>query len=223
MNTKPCTILFTIAPLVLFAFFALTPLTHAATVRADQAFVLQWDYTNPATNRVAYYIVYEIVSGVNRLAVRTIGLEQQVPITPRPVGTHVYVATAVNDSGLESEPSQPVTVIVTPLETPPGPGVVTNLTGVRAGDNLTLTWTARPASEAVTFYTIYQSLNGVAVSSTTTSGVTLTINNLAVGLHSFQVAARNATGEGPRSTAYLVDVTPTLALPGAPVNLRKAP
>lgn len=222
MNTvKPYTILFTLAPLVLFAYFALTPLSYGATVRADQAFTFVWDAgAGPAAT---HYIVYETVAGQNRLAVRTVGAELQAPISPRPVGTHIYVVTAVNSSG-ESEPSLPVTVIVTPVDTPQGPGTVTNLTGVFAGGNVTLTWDARPASEAVTSYSVYESLNGVTVGSTTTSGITLTKNNLAVGVHLYQVAARNTTGEGPRSTAFTVNVSPPpLAEPGAPLNLRKAP
>lgn len=218
---------FTLAPLLLFAFFALTLTAHGATVRANEAFALTWTpgVGPPAT----HYVVYEIVGGVERFAERTVGTELQVPITPRPIGSHTYVVRAVNGGGA-SDPSQPLSIIVAtdpvpvPDPVPVIPGPVTSLGGVLAGSNVTLTWDARPASEGVSAYAIYESLNGVPVGSSSTTGTTFTKANLAQGVHSFQVSARNAAGAGSRGAVFNVNVgPPPTEEPGAPLNLRKAP
>lgn len=68
-----------------------------------------------------------------------------------------------------------------------------------------LSWTANPENEAVTGYNIYQDGVLAGVSPTTE----FLIQNLASGQHTFEVAAVNLWGEGPKSDPISTPGTPS--------------
>lgn len=82
---------------------------------------------------------------------------------------------------------------------------------------LTLTWDNNPASENITGYSVWASLNG----GTTNRLMTVATNSavlpaLASGTYTFLVSATNALAESPKS----VPITQFLGAPGTPVNFK---
>lgn len=106
--------------------------------------------------------------------------------------TNAQIATAIEtlvwNAGLETRPDPTV----------PGQVALPSISG--SGDSRTVSWLA-PASNgsSITDYVIR--LNGAVVSDGIGTGLSYTATGLADGPHSVTVAAVNAVGEGPQSTA----------------------
>jgi hypothetical protein len=86
--------------------------------------------------------------------------------------------------------------------------------------SVTLTWTARPASENVQFYVVSESLTpGRAIVVITTTN-TYTIHNVANGEHFYFVSGLNSFGEGIPTLPFRVNIfAQPFGSPGIPANL----
>jgi parallel beta-helix repeat protein len=140
-------------------------------------------------------------------------------ITPAVSGAAQVIAQEFSGGLWVTVASEPITVSgnAPPPPPPPPPAVVpdapTHLAGVTGSGQVALSWSApaQNGGSAVTGYVVYK--NGVSVA--TPTGTSQTVTSLTNGTaYSFQVAAVNAVGEGPKSAA--ITVTPQASQVGTP-------
>ena len=170
--------------------------TGLTAVAGNAQVTLNW--TAPAStggSTIDYYIIYQ----------DTIDVAHQTTLTKKIAGLtngHSYSFTIAAHTPIGTG-SQCAAVSSTPFTVPGSP---TGLTAVAANAQVTLNWTA-PAFNggmAIDYYLIYQ--GGVALTAHFT-GSTTTITGLTNGQsYTFNVAAHNAAGAGPNSSA--VNATP---------------
>lgn len=126
----------------------------------DEDLTLSWAYPTTTVaipdNIVAFRVYRRTPEGRERLApgrvlLRRVAKQQQSVTVPVPAyGTHTFVVTAVDITGQESPPSDPVRYTVTD-ETPPGPpsGVRVQPTGPAEA---TVTWAIAPEPDAAGYH-----------------------------------------------------------------------
>jgi titin len=158
------------------------------------------DGGSPITN----YRVTPYVGGVAQTPVVTGSTATSYTVTGLTDGTsYTFTVAAANASayGAESDPSNAVTPAPPTL-----PGAPTGVTGSPRDSGVALTWTA-PASDggsAITNYRVTPYINGAAQASVLTGSAAtgFTVTGLTNGTsYTFTVAAINAIGTGPNSSA----------------------
>jgi hypothetical protein len=199
--------------------------TSVVGTASDAQVALTW--TAPATNGGAisdYTIQYSSDSGATWTTFSdTVSATASVTVTGLTNGTaYVFRVAATNPAGLGAYSTSSA------ARTPVGaPGVPTNVAGVAASAQVSLTWTA-PVSNggsAITDYIIQYSSNSGSTWTTFADTVSTTTSVTVTGLtngtsYVFHVAAKNAAGTGSYSTnsSSLIPFT----LPNAPTSVSAA-
>jgi predicted phage tail protein len=141
--------------------------------------------------------------------------------------TYYFTVDAVNAAQLHSARSAEASA--TPVSPATAPGAPSGLTATAGNAQVSLSWTA-PASDGGAKITGYDVYEGTTASVKTTApvassnGTSLTVKNLANGTtYYFKVAAVNAVGVGPASSAASATPAATVTKPGPPTELTATP
>jgi titin len=161
-----------------------------------------------------------------------IGATAQTPITTGNANTSfnvtgltngtAYTFTVAATNAIGTGPDSTASAAVTPV-VQTAPGAPTAVTGTAGNASVALSWTA-PGSNggsAITSYRITPFIGATAQTPVTTgnANTSFTVTGLTNGTaYTFKVAATNAIGTGPDSTASAA-FTPSATAPGAPTNV----
>lgn len=161
---------------------------------------LAWD-ANTETD-LAGYMVYQapgISGGEFRRVLKTAETTAKLD---RPTGIYRLYVTAINTSGLESDPSNVVTNM-TQEASPPA-----NLVLTVAWRRFSLAWDANSESERVRFYTVYEAVGTNAfVAILKTADRTVRLRRSA-GTYRYRVTAWNDAGESAPSNEVVAETEP---------------
>jgi hypothetical protein len=193
----------------------------------DTTVALTWAApTSDGGSAITGYRVTPSVNGVAQTPVLTGSTSTSYTVTGLTDGTaYTFTVAAVNAVGAGAESA------ASPSYTPAAPTVPwapTNLQGVAHDQTVALTWTT-PASDdgsPITGYQVTPYVNGTAQTPirTNSTSTSFTVTGLTNGTtYTFTVAAINAIGAGPESTATptLTPVAPTA--PDAPTGVSGTP
>lgn len=193
--------------------------TGAVAVAADGQVSLSW--TAPAQDGgspVTGYVVTPYESGSAQSPEPFASAAPAETVTGLTDGT-AYTLTVAAINAVGTGPASVPSAAVTPAAPP---GAPTGLSGTSGNGQVSLTWTA-PAGDGgspVTGYVVTPSIGGVTQTPITlaSTATTDTVTGLTNGTtYTFTVAATNAAGTGPDSTAS-AGVTPA-TVPGAPTGV----
>ena len=201
---------------------ALTPLalagapTGVSGTAGNASVALSW--TAPGSNggsAITRYRITPYIGTTAQTAVQTTTAATSFTVTGLTNGT-AYTFTVAAVTAVGTGPDSSPSAAVTPATTP---GAPTGVTGTAGNTSVALTWTA-PASTGgspVTGYRITPRISGVAQTPVLTgsAGTSFNVTGLTNGTaYTFVVAAINAAGTGPNSSASS-SITPA-TVPGAP-------
>lgn len=178
---------------------------------------LNWGNANGGTT----YQVYESSNGTTFSLLKTVnaqsGNTSSATVSALPDGTYYFRVSACGNGvcGAQSASSTAITVLLPPAA-PTGLGVSPSTS---VNGSFTLSWTA-PAT--TTQYRVFQSTNGGAsytwvdtFNNSSSGTITRTESGLADGTYTYTVAAWNAAGQGPSSSAASGTVLHVPGTPGA--------
>jgi hypothetical protein len=163
---------------------------------------VSWAPNPPSQNVVSYNVLVSTNAGPYGLLANTTATNYVVAM---PQGQYGFQIQAVSLAG-PGTPSSPTL-------TPSSPGAVeTPSLSVTNGNDLTLTWTAKPADQYVTSYEVWVGTNGAPTALfASLPGTTLAFLDMPQGSYGFQVRAVNLAGPGSFSPFVY-----SPGLPGAP-------
>jgi predicted phage tail protein len=177
-------------------FTLLATLLVAAAVQVT----VSWAPNPPEQNVISYNVLISTNAGPYAVLANT--SSTSYVIADLPTGSYGFKVQAVSLAGPGPDSSQTLT--------PGVPGAVeTPSLAVTNGNNLTLSWNAKPADQYVTSYEVWVSTNGAPIALTATlPGTSLAFPAMPTGSYAFQVRAVNLAGPGSYS--------PVVNSPGAP-------